>query len=156
MLHPLDSSADLRAASPRLLLPGNVRQSEVIGALSTALDLTEGQPPGHAAKSCLIGMQIARQIGLPEDELRPLYFALLLKDLGCSSNASKMCYLFGADDRKVKRDVKTIDWTKAKDNLRFALKNAAPTASPIQKVMQMFVLGQSWQQRCKATGPDAL
>ena len=127
----------------RLLLPGTIRQSEIIGALSTALDLTEGQPVGHAAKSCLIGMKIARQIGLPENELRYLYFALLLKDLGCSSNASKMCYLFGADDRQVKRDVKTVDWTKAKENFKFALKCAAPSASPVQKAMQMFVLAKA-------------
>ena len=40
---------------------------------------------------------------------------LLLKDLGCSSNAAKMTYLFGADDHLVKRDLRLIDWTKAGD-----------------------------------------
>jgi hypothetical protein len=33
--------------------------SEVIGALSYALDLTEGEPPGHAARSRMIGMRLA-------------------------------------------------------------------------------------------------
>ena len=138
-----------QAFGQRLLLPGTIRQSEIIGALSTALDLTEGQPPGHAAKSCLIGMRLARQIGLPEEELRPLYFALLLKDLGCSSNASKMCYLFGADDRQVKKDVKTVDWTKAKNNFQFAFKNAAPSASPIQKAMQMVIMARAGNKGAK-------
>ena len=32
-----------------------LRMSEVISALSYALDITEGQPPGHAVRSCLIG-----------------------------------------------------------------------------------------------------
>ena len=36
------------------------RLSEVIAALSHALDLTEGQPQGHAARSCLIGMRARR------------------------------------------------------------------------------------------------
>ena len=133
----------------RLVLPGTVRLSEVIGALSVALDLTEGQPHGHAARSCLIGMRIARQIGLPESDLRPLYFALLLKDLGCSSNASKMCYLFGADDRTVKRDVKTIDWTKAGVNFKFAVSHAAPSASPMQKAMQMLILAKASSKGAK-------
>ena len=137
------------ASGERLLLPGTIRQSEIIGALSTALDLTEGQPPGHAAKSCLIGMRLARQIGLPEKELRPLYFALLLKDLGCSSNASKMCYLFGSDDRQVKKDIKTVDWTKAKNKFRFALKNAAPSASPIQKAMRMVIMARAGNKGAK-------
>ena len=41
-----------------------------------------------------------------------LFYALLLKDLGCSSNAAKMSYLFGADDHLVKRSTRMIDWTK--------------------------------------------
>ncbi len=39
--------------------PLRVRLSEVIGAVSYALDMTEGQPPGHCLRSCLIGMRIA-------------------------------------------------------------------------------------------------
>ena len=146
-----NSNLDLQTdeTRKRLVLPGTVRLSEVIGALSVALDLTEGQPRGHAARSCLIGMRIARQIGLPESDLRALYFALLLKDLGCSSNASKMCYLFGADDRTVKRDVKTIDWTKAGANFKFAMSHAAPSASPLQKSMQMLVMAKAGPKGAK-------
>ena len=36
-----------------------LRLSEVISALSYALDIVEGQPEGHAMRSCLIGMRIA-------------------------------------------------------------------------------------------------
>ena len=34
-----------------------VRLSEILGALSHALDLTEGQPPGHCVRATWIGMQ---------------------------------------------------------------------------------------------------
>lgn len=44
-----------------------IKLSEVIGALSAALDLTEGQPMGHALRSCLIGMRLAELADLPED-----------------------------------------------------------------------------------------
>ena len=42
-----------------------VNLADVISALSYALDITEGQPEGHAARTCLIAMRIAETIGLP-------------------------------------------------------------------------------------------
>ena len=86
--------------------PGNVRLSEVLGALSYALDLTEGQPVGHCMRACWIGIHIGRAIGLPDAELNNLYYAILLKDLGCSSNAARICELYLTDDRSFKRDFK--------------------------------------------------
>ena len=86
-----------------------VELSGVIGALSYALDLTEGQPMGHAARSCLIGMRIAEAIELPEPRCGSLFYALLMKDLGCSSNAARISTLFDGDDRDVKRGFKLID-----------------------------------------------
>jgi len=39
-----------------------VKLSTVLSAMSYALDLTEGQPQGHASRSCLIGMRIAEEL----------------------------------------------------------------------------------------------
>ena len=36
-----------------------VRVSDMLAGLSYALDLTEGQRPGHAVRSCLIGLRLA-------------------------------------------------------------------------------------------------
>ena len=88
--------------------PGALQLSELIGALSYALDITEGQPPGHCVRCCWIGTHIGRRIGLPEDQLWELYYTLLLKDLGCSSNAARICALYLTDDRDFKRDFKTV------------------------------------------------
>lgn len=83
--------------------------SEVIGALSYALDLTEGQPPGHCIRCCWIGFHIGQRLGLDTGTLWELYYTLLLKDAGCSSNAARLCELYGSDDRRAKRDFKTVD-----------------------------------------------
>ena len=72
--------------------------SELLGALSHALDLSEGQPAGHCVRCSRIGVLIGREIGLDEDEIAELYYALLLKDLGCSSNAARICELYLTDD----------------------------------------------------------
>src|SRR5271165_1042715 len=87
-----------------------VRLSEIISALSFALDLTEGQLAGHAVRSCVIGMHLAAEIGLPSEARADLYYALLMKDAGCSSNASLMWRILGTDDRVGKRDASRMDW----------------------------------------------
>ena len=82
------------------------RLSQVLAGLSYALDLTEGQRPGHAVRTCKIGMRIAQAIGLDAEQQSHLFYALLMKDLGCSSNAARFAALFGADDHDVKTDLK--------------------------------------------------
>jgi HD-GYP domain len=77
----------------------SVALSEILSALSYALDLTEGAAPGHSARSCLIGMRIAEELALSAADRSALYYAILLKDAGCSSNAGRMAALFGSDDR---------------------------------------------------------
>ncbi|HET7320872.1 MAG TPA: HD domain-containing phosphohydrolase [Longimicrobiaceae bacterium] len=98
-----------------------VSLSQLLSALSHALDLTEGQPPGHTLRSCAIGMRIGEAIGLDSDERSALYYALLLKDAGCSSNAERFASLFGAADQKVKYRMKFGDWHH---RLRLAVRTA--------------------------------
>lgn len=121
-----------------------VRVSEVLAGLSYALDLTEGQRPGHAIRSCLIGMRIADQITLQPDLRSSLFYALLMKDLGCSSNAARFAALFGADDHELKTSLKTIDWPRAIEAFRFVSRSVAPGQSWLRRTWQalgVFVQG---------------
>jgi HD-GYP domain-containing protein (c-di-GMP phosphodiesterase class II) len=106
-----------------------VRLSEIISALSFALDVTEGQPAGHAARSCAIGMRIAAVAGVPEADLSSLYYALLLKDAGCSANAAAVCSIFGSDDRAYKADRKSADHRNKRTNAVLAFRNLEPEKS---------------------------
>lgn len=89
-----------------------VRYSEVISALSYVLDMVEGQSQGHIIRTCFIGMTVARRLGLSDERRSALFYALLMKDAGCSSNSSKMTALFDADDFEAKRKVKTVNWSR--------------------------------------------
>ena len=103
-----------------------VPASKVLGALSFALDLTDGQPMGHSMQTCLIGMRIGHALGLSPEMRSDLYYALILKDAGCSSNASKLFHLMQSDEIKAKREFKDKDWTKqGLEQLRYALANVA-------------------------------
>ena len=61
-----------------------LRRAELVGAFTYALDLTEGQPAGHALRACYIATRVAQRLGLEPAELSEVYFATLLKDLGFS------------------------------------------------------------------------
>lgn len=119
-----------------------VRLSEVVSALSYALDITEGQPQGHAVRTCLIGMRLASVIGLGPDERSDLFYALLLKDLGCSSNAARLCQLFGADDLTLKRAHKLTDWTDTMASAKYAYDHAVPTRNSMARAWHVAMLGK--------------
>ncbi len=90
----------------------HVKVAEMVAALSYALDLTEGQPMGHSARVCILGMRLAAEIGMAVADRAELYYALLIKDAGCSSNASRLFHIVAGDENRAKRDVKTTDWTR--------------------------------------------
>src|ERR1700733_710698 len=112
-----------------------LRVSQIISALSYALDLTEGRPMGHSVRSCIIGMRMAAEIGLSAAEQSDLYYALLLKDAGCSSNSSKLFHILSADELRAKKDVKLTDWTRVGwESLHYALTHVAPQAPFLERV----------------------
>jgi putative nucleotidyltransferase with HDIG domain len=102
--------------------------SGVIGSLSYALDIAEGQPQGHAVRSCLIGMRIAAELEMESAERSHLFYALLLKDAGCSANANRMSVLYEADDLETKRSSKLLDWTDKRATFLWAARSVAPGA----------------------------
>ena len=127
-----------------------IAASDIIVAMSTALDLTEGQPAGHAARSCGIGMHLANQVGLNAEEKSALFYALLLKDLVCSSNASKVSYLFGADDRTVKREFKTVNWQSLWSNVRYVASQVSPEGRTWDKLLRMVALAKHGEEGTKS------
>jgi HD-GYP domain-containing protein (c-di-GMP phosphodiesterase class II) len=113
----------------------HAKVSEMVGALSYALDLTEGQPMGHSARVCTLGMRIAAEIGMPLAERAELYYTLLIKDAGCSSNASRLFQILAADEIRAKRDVKRTDWTRVGfDSLQYAITHVAVGKPFLEKV----------------------
>jgi HD-GYP domain-containing protein (c-di-GMP phosphodiesterase class II) len=120
--------------------PRQIALSEVLGGLSFALDLTEGEPPGHAVRSCLIGMRVAEEIGLDPVSRSHLFYALLLKDAGCSANSARMAALFGADDHHAKRTSKRVNWSGRFPAFVWAVRTVAPRASPRSRLDRLLAI----------------
>lgn len=135
--------ADREPLTDRLIQTPIIRSSEIISALSVALDITQGHPKGHCMRSCLIGMRIAEVLNLSATERSALFYALLLKDLGCSSNAAKIAYLFGADDHQVKHSIRMIDWTNPVQGLSHCWSHCTPGGTTIEKLLKMAAIVRS-------------
>jgi putative nucleotidyltransferase with HDIG domain len=103
--------------------------AEILGAFSYALDLTEGQPAGHSIRACWIASQLGVALGLDREARHELYYAVLLKDLGCSSNAARVAETFLGDDRALKRNFKLIG-PDAADFGAFIVAEAGADAAP--------------------------
>lgn len=120
----------------------NAPLAQIVGAISFALDLTEGQPPGHALRSTWIGMHIGRTLGLDNDNLADLYYAILLKDAGCSSNAARLWDLYGADERLIKKDFKTIDSQNILQLARFVFQHTGSNEHLLDKIHRVLNFGR--------------
>ena len=123
---PAQRAADLSLVRPAGADPAyaGIRLTDVIGTLSYALDMSEGQPVGHSVRTAMIGMRIGSLLSLPDEDRSALFYSLLLKDLGGSSNAAQLSSLFGGDDRALKAARRLIDWTDRGDVARFAFRHA--------------------------------
>lgn len=111
-----------------------IRLSDVLSALSHALDITGGQPRGHAERTCLITMRLADDLAFDQDLRSSLFYASLLKDAGCSSSAARVAALYDADDTVVKTDRKRTDFASTPEALLHLARHVAPGGSPLRKV----------------------
>jgi putative nucleotidyltransferase with HDIG domain len=124
----------------------SISLAEILSAFSFALDLTEGAMPGHALRSCLLGMRLGKELGLSTTQMADLYYALLLKDVGCSSNAGRLCQIIGGgDERRVKAGVKLEDWTQPNrpkfSTLRLLWNTVLPQAGPLSRTAGIVRIG---------------
>jgi putative nucleotidyltransferase with HDIG domain len=127
--------------------------SEILSTLSFALDLTEGAVQGHSVRSCLLALRIGEALRLDGVQMMQLYYAALLKDVGCSSNAARMCQIVGGDDRTVKAGVKLEDWTRPHQLklsvLKMMWKNVLPGDTAFHKAKRLFQIASTQHENNK-------
>lgn len=91
-------------------------------------------------RTCWIGFHIGRQLGLSDSTLWQLYYTLLLKDAGCSSNAERLCELYANDDRLTKRDFASVDTDSLRQLSRFVFTHTAPGAKLSERLARILHL----------------
>ena len=95
-------------------------------------------------------MRIAAELRLAPEVQADLYYALLLKDAGCSSNASQIYNALASDDIAAKRDVKKTDWTRLSwETLQYALTHIAPGRPFLERVRAILRVAAGQKQHTR-------
>ena len=77
-----------RRAALHVLERQSVPTGRLLAALSTALDLTEGQLAGHALRTCFLATRLADRMGLASADREALFFAAFLPRAVSGSTAA--------------------------------------------------------------------
>lgn len=123
----------------------SIQLGELLGALSYALDMTQGQPKGHCMRCSWMGLQIAEKLGFSDVQKSEVYYTLLLKDVGCSSNAARICQLYMTDDLAFKHGAKVIDRSLSQV-LRFVIRHSGSNTNLAQKFRTIFRVVKGGEQ----------
>ncbi len=90
--------------------PAPIRLAEFVGALSLATDLSVGCPLETALRATLIATRLATELGYPPDRISDVYYAALLRLLGCTGASHEEAWHFGGgDDIALRRAFLTTD-----------------------------------------------
>ena len=133
----------------RMVQTAAVPTSRLLAALSTALDLTEGQLPGHALRTAYLAMRVADAMRLPSDDRATLFYAAFLKDAGCSSNAAAVSRIFGGDDIALKAKQATIG-RSVLHKAAFAMRNLPSTEPLPLRLRRLIMIGLRGQRERRA------
>jgi HD-GYP domain-containing protein (c-di-GMP phosphodiesterase class II) len=79
-----------------------------MAALSLATDLGMGQPLEFALASCVLATRLGESLGMPESELRDVYYFGLLRFIGCNSDTHAIAALLG-DELSLRSAFATVD-----------------------------------------------
>jgi HD-GYP domain-containing protein (c-di-GMP phosphodiesterase class II)/DNA-binding CsgD family transcriptional regulator len=84
------------------------RLAELLGALSLTTDLGSGVPFEKGLRTCVLASGLAEALELSRDDGRAVYFAALLRSLGCTAHAPAFADWF-EDDVFIQRELKVLD-----------------------------------------------
>ena len=72
--------------------------TELLGSLSLATDLGTGQPQGHGLSTSLLAVEVSRELGCDDAQIRHVQQVSLIRFLGCTSDSDDTARMSGGDD----------------------------------------------------------
>ena len=112
--------------------PVGTRRTELLAALSIAIDLGLGQPAEHVLRAAVIATRLADRLGLTSEQRDNTFHATLVMWIGCHADSHEYVRWFG-DDIAVKREAYLVDWAGL-PYMRFLMGNIARGAPLPQRI----------------------
>ncbi len=116
--HSSSSTSDAPGDEP-------TRLAALLGALSLATDLGAGNPAESALRTALLAVHIGGALGLEGEALSDVYYAALLRYLGCSGFAHEEAALNGGDDLAYLAIFQGTDPARVAEAIALALRGLA-------------------------------
>ena len=97
------------------MVEAELRLADLLAALSLSTDLAMGQAPEKAIRACVVATETARAMNLSEPEVSIVYYATLLKHLGCTAGSHEEVVVFGPDDLMLNAVAERTDVARARE-----------------------------------------
>jgi HD-GYP domain-containing protein (c-di-GMP phosphodiesterase class II) len=130
-----------------------LRLADLLAGLSIVADMGYGFPVGHAMRSCLIGVALARQLGFAEHEVADAFYTSLLSHIGCVGFSHEMSVAFG-DEFVANRAGAKTNFTKPKDIFATLIPETTRELGPAARIKATAVIlarGRTLGRRYDAT-----
>ena len=88
-----------------------LRLAELLAPLSLVMDLGRGQPPEESMQACLLATGLARVMQLAEADVALVFYASLLRHLGCTASSHEESAVLG-DELVMRPVMNRTDFTK--------------------------------------------
>jgi HD-GYP domain-containing protein (c-di-GMP phosphodiesterase class II) len=111
---------------------GGTRRTELLAALSIAIDLGLGQPAEHVLRAAVIATRLADRLGLTPEQRDITFHTTLVMWIGCHADSHEYARWFG-DDITAKREAYLVDWSGL-PYMRFLMGNIALGAPLPQRI----------------------
>jgi len=86
------------------------RLAELLTALSVVTDLGIGRPPETAMRACLLATRLATEMGLGGAVASDVYYATLLRYIGCTAYAHEEAAVAGGDELTARAETTRTDF----------------------------------------------
>ena len=128
-----------------------LRCADLLTALSLITDLGMGNPPETAMRGCLLATRLARRLGLDDRSAADVYYASLLRYLGCAAPAHEQALLSGGDDITLRARSAYVDSHRRGEALKFMLQQSRDYQPPLWRARQLAsrIVHPSMEQQMK-------
>jgi HD-GYP domain-containing protein (c-di-GMP phosphodiesterase class II) len=110
-----------------------LRLADLLAGLSMVADMGYSLPAGHAMLSCLIGVGLARRLGLDDKETADTFYTSMLVHIGCLGFSHEMSAAFG-DELKANRAGARTDFSDPRDIFATLIPESTRDLPPAQRV----------------------
>jgi len=112
------------------------RLAELLTPLSLLADLGAGLPAETGLRVAVLGVGLADKLGLSEIDRAAVYYAGLLRHLGCSTTAHEETVLMG-DERELRESFNPIDSASPRQMLQAARKGWGKSVGRLEKARRV-------------------